>query len=88
MRVRIQDGEVTLTRETIDKTWQWYIDNARDCINEVLSGEVKVNNVKRYIDWNLDQIEMFQNRKCNIWLGFIQRAVYIQTGESIPLMGD
>lgn len=61
---------INLTKETIQLTRQWYADNAAACIEEVKNGKVKVNDPDKY----------------DHSLGFVQRAVFIQTGECYALL--
>lgn len=75
-----------ITQETIKATRQWYIDNRQACIDEAVSGEVKVNDLPSYIN------EMEQDKRdvgCGKWdhtLSFRQMATYIQTGECHPIL--
>ncbi|CAH9013809.1 conserved hypothetical protein [Vibrio phage 249E41-1] len=80
------NGErVQLTEETLTKTCQWFADNAQGCIDEVLSGEVKVNDQAAYIETKKALIKCFLSRDFEIGLWFYQKALYIQTGESVPM---
>ncbi|MCP3681518.1 MAG: hypothetical protein GY861_02415 [bacterium] len=82
----INHGErVQLTEDTITATCQWYADNAQGCIDEVLSGDVKVNDMESYIEEKIKSKAMYLSRKFEIGLWFYQKALYIQTGKSVPL---
>ncbi len=82
----INNGKrVQLTEDTINKTCQWCADNAQGCIDEVLSGEVKVNNQADYIETKKALIKCYLSRDFEIGLWFYQKALYIQTGESVPM---
>lgn len=75
-----------LTKENILKTEQWFINNAQGCIDEVLSGEVRVNNIDSYVSREKERIEIYRNKTYKISLTFLQKAYYIQTGKSIALL--
>lgn len=82
----INNGDrVQLTEDTINKTCQWYADNTQGCIDEVLSCEVKVNNQTEYITTKEALKEVYLSRDFEIGLWFYQKALYIQTGESVPM---
>ena len=75
-----------LTKETIELTRQWYADNAAACIEEVKNGTVKVNEPAKYFAWREQSAKDFLAGKYDHSLGFVQRAVFIQTGESHALL--
>ena len=77
---------VKLTEESILKARQWYVDNARGCIEEVQNGSVKVNDPEAYIKWREKQIEDALAGRYDHTLAFLQRAYYIQTGECVALL--
>jgi len=45
--MRVHGELVTLTDQTILKTNKWFADNAQGCIDEVVSGTVLINTLKR-----------------------------------------
>lgn len=77
---------LALTPETIAKTRQYYIDNCAACIVEAVSGAVRVNDLDKYIAWNKERAERFKTGENDNTFTFIQMAVYLQTGESVPLL--
>lgn len=77
---------VQLTDETIQKTRKWFSDNAMACIEEAKSGKVYVNNIERYTKLNEQSAREYMEGKHDHVLAFLQRAYFIQTGESVPLL--
>jgi len=86
MEITVNRKPVTLTNETIAATRAWYIDNAQKCIEQAESGEVRVNNLKKYVQWQNERIKDMTAGLNDQTLGFIQQAYYIQTGESVALL--
>lgn len=87
MNITVHNQPVTLTTETISATRQWFIDNAQGCINEAVTGEVRVNDLPRYIKWNEVRIEDIKAGNSDHTFTFIQMAWYIQSGECVGLLG-
>ncbi len=77
---------VQLTDETIQKTRKWFSDNALACIEEAKSGKVYVNDLEYYTKLNLEKSKEYLEGKHQITFTFLQRAYFIQTGESVPLL--
>jgi hypothetical protein len=86
--LKVYGKDVILTKETLKKTALWFADNCQDCIEEALSGKVRVNELTEYViqmkqekdQWlNLDN---FNNQSFT----FYQRAYFIQSGESVSLL--
>jgi hypothetical protein len=75
-----------LTKETIQETLKWFYDNALGCIEEVKSGKVKVNDPESYFKWRTEQANEYKEGNIDISVTFLQRAYYIQTGESVALL--
>lgn len=75
---------VELTKETILKTQNWFANNAMACIEEVKTG--KVNDPESYFKWRNEQAKEYIEGNFDITLTFLQRAHYIQTGQSVALM--
>ncbi|KAF1011077.1 MAG: hypothetical protein E5299_01498 [Burkholderia gladioli] len=82
--VRTFNG-VVITDETIKKTRQWYADNAAHCIAEAESGTVRVNDLDEYRKWRQQQAARSLDGLDDHTFAFLQRAYFIQTGESVPL---
>ena len=79
-------NNVELTPETLEQTKQSFIDGCKDCIREAESGEVFVNDLEDYTAWRLSQIRSYENDENSHTFTFLQRAYYIQTGESVALL--
>lgn len=77
---------VELTEETILKTREWFANNAHECIEEVRSGKVKVNDPEAYYAWCEECIKDAMEGRYDHTLAFLQRAYFIQTEESIALL--
>lgn len=78
---------IAITHETILKTREHFADNARACINDVRSGTLRPNNPERYIAEEQSLIADILDGKSDHTLTFVQRALWIQTGECPPLLG-
>jgi hypothetical protein len=77
---------VELTKESIQKTRKWFSDNAIACIEEVKSGKVRVNDEEFYFNWRNKEAKEFMEGKHDFTVTFLQRAYFIQTGESVGLL--
>ncbi|MDR5812032.1 hypothetical protein QCE62_00320 [Caballeronia sp. LZ033] len=76
---------VELTPETITATHAWFANNAQACIDEAVSGAVRVNDLSSYVAWRQQDIDRHRAGIGGTSFAFLQRAYYIQTGESVPL---
>lgn len=76
----------TLTEATIQATRQWFADNQEACIEEAISGAVRVNNLEDYIEKCLENKEDVMSGKWDHTFTFRQRAYFIQTGECHALL--
>lgn len=81
------DKNIEIKQDTILKTRQWFIDNCNDCISEAKNGVFHVNDLDGYIYSNMKEIEEYRSGKYDNHLGFIQKAIHIQEGVSLPIMG-
>jgi hypothetical protein len=77
---------VELTKESIQKTRKWFSDNAMACIKEAKSGKVFVNDFEYYSKWRKEESQEYIEGKHDHTLTFLQRAYFIQTGESVALL--
>ncbi|MBF8216212.1 hypothetical protein MKS87_11465 [Bacillus subtilis] len=77
---------VQLTDESIQKTRKWFADNAMACIEEVKSGKVYVNDRESYFAWRNKEAKEYMEGKHDHTVTFLQRAYFIQTGESVALL--
>ena len=77
---------VKLVQESIDRCIDEMISINKGCINEVASGEVRVNDNESYFKHCNKWIDKYKNRDFNISLTILQHAYYIQTNESVALL--
>lgn len=91
--IHVHGVPVVLTVETIRATRQWYADNAAACIAEAREyvetggkSGTRVNNLESYVAWREQAAADSLAGKGDHTVAFIQRAYYIQTGESVPLL--
>lgn len=77
---------VELTEETIQKTREWFANNDQECIEEVCSGKVNVNDPEVYILWCEKRAKSALEGGIDHTLTFLQRAYFIQTGEMVALL--
>lgn len=84
--ILVHGQPVLLTVDTIRKTCEFYAHHKQRCIDEVLQGTDKVNNVEQYIKDCTEQKEQFKTGSFEPWLGFWQQAYFIQSGQSVPLI--
>lgn len=75
-----------ITQESILKAREWFADNYDGCIAEAVNGEVFVNDLPSYIVWREKQKAEVLAGKHDHTFTFMQRAYYIQTGESVALL--
>lgn len=72
--------QTTTKEQAVVAARQWFADNAQACIDEAISGQVRVNNLASYV---ADQTQRIQDCLAGNWdhtLAFQQRVVYVQTG--------
>lgn len=80
---------VTLTEETVKRTRQHFIDIYQGCIDEVLSGDVVLpehTKQEDYFAYQRERMEYMKAGKGEHNFTFLQRAYWLQTGESIALL--
>lgn len=77
---------VVLKDEVIQETRKWFHDNSIACIEEVKSGKVYVNDSEYYFKWQMKEAKEYIEGCHDHVLAFLQRAYYIQTGESVALL--
>lgn len=86
MIVHVYGNPVTITSETITATRQWYADNALACIADAESGEAWVRDLSEYREWQTQQHSDALDGKWDHTFAFVQRAIFIQTGKSVPML--
>jgi hypothetical protein len=77
---------VELKPEIILQTRKHFANNAQSCIDEVLRGEVRVNDFESYKAWNIRRAADNLAGKNDHTFTFLQRAYYFQTGECLALL--
>jgi len=84
--ILVHGQPVILTVETIAATRRSFADNCKACIEEAQSGKVRVNDLPSYIVQKRHEAAGSLVGKNDNCLSFLQKAVYIQTDECVPLM--
>ena len=84
--VRVYNERVLLNENDIKNTCLSFAVNAQKCIDEAVSGEVFINNIESYVQDKQQDIINYKNGNFTPWLGFWQTAVYLKTGESVPML--
>jgi hypothetical protein len=79
-------NNVELSVDTMQQTRQHFADNSMACINEVLSGSVKVNDKEEYFAWMRSNARCALSGKLDHTFTFLQRAYWLQTGEMVALL--
>ena len=75
-----------ITKEIVNQTRHWFLDNIQACIDEAISGEIEVNDLNKYIDSMLQRMDDIEEGLWDNTFTFQQRAIYIQTGECHALL--
>jgi len=88
MNTGLSFNGVTLTQETILATRKAFDDNEHACIAEAESGKVKVTNLASYRDWCEENARMWMSGLSDQCFTFLQRAYWLQTGQSVPFLPD
>ena len=89
LTLHVHGKPVTLTTETINAAWQWFADNQRECARAAQAGEFRVNDLARYVADCEQQAARYDAHDTGgrpLSLTFIQRAYFIQSGESVPML--
>jgi hypothetical protein len=79
-------NNVEITKETIVKTRQHFIDIHRACIADAISGKTRVNDLRRYIHSEDDRIFALEEGLSDYSLTFVQAALWIQTGGCVGII--
>lgn len=78
---------IEITEATIAATREHFAQIHRDCITGAEAGKYHVNDMDAYREWQTRMIVDGLAGEHDHTLTFIQRALWLQTGESVPLMG-
>lgn len=64
----------------------WFASNCYACIAQAINGTFKVNDLEKYKAWQMASAQDFLDGKNDTTFAFIQKAWYIQTGESVAFL--
>lgn len=84
--IRVHGEPVLLNKDDINKASEWYTVNAQKCIDEVVSGDVFVNDLESYVKGREQDIANYKTGNFKPWLGFWQQALYLKTGECVSIL--
>lgn len=76
---------VLLEEKYIFEARKYFVELIERNIDKVENGEKKVNNKEKFIKSQLDKLESYDNGLNDETFTFMQRAYYLQTGESVSL---
>ena len=77
---------MTLDEYAILAARKWFADNCYACISQAIDGSLKVNDLQKYIKTESQKAKDFLAGKHDKTFTFMQRAWYIQTGESVAFL--
>jgi len=75
-----------LTEESMQATRQWFHDNALACIEEAKDRKGTDFDFEGYAAWRRQAAQDSLDGKGDHTVAFLQRAYFIQTGESVALL--
>lgn len=75
-----------ITPETIIKTREYGIKQCQACMEEAVSGKVWVNDIESYKKMQQTHMDKYESGYYDDKLHFLSKAIYIQFGESVPIM--
>jgi len=78
---------IEITMKTILATREHFAEIHESCIKDAITGVTRVNNVDEYIARETEAIDRVRAGNADYTLTFAQRALWIQTGECIPILG-
>lgn len=82
----VHGKRIALNPEIILLTRRTFANNQRMCIEEILDGSVRVNNKDEAIKYYRKTAADYLNGKNDKVLAFVQRAIYLQTNEMVPIL--
>ena len=74
-----------ISQETILATRKYGAAQCQACIDEAVSGKVRVNDIEAYREHQQGQINKYESGAYDGALHFLQKAIYIQYGTSVPM---
>lgn len=86
MEALVRGKRIVITEQTILETRQHFADISARCIEDAKNGKFHVNDLESFIEWQENLAIEALTGKDDHTVTFIQRALWIQTGESIPLL--
>jgi hypothetical protein len=93
MTITVYGAPVELTADTIAATRAWYADNAlamlaeaREYVESNGARGQRVNDLASYATWCEGMAADSLRGDSDHTLAFVQRAYYIQTGKSVPIL--
>lgn len=75
-----------MTEEIIIKTREHFVAVERACIEEAVSGNVRVNDLESYVKWCERNISEHYSGENDHTFTFRQYAHYLETGEYVPFL--
>ena len=77
---------VWLNGESVQAARQFFADNCDQVIAEAIAGIIKCNNLDDLIEWQTDMKRRSLSGENDHTLAYMQRAYFIQTGQSVALL--
>jgi hypothetical protein len=79
-------NNIAITNETIIATRSHFINICNACILGACSNEFRVNDLRKYIEWEKQHISRYAKGEGDNTLTFLQRALWLQTGEMVAIL--
>ena len=73
-------ARIILTNESIMETRKYYADLALLCIEDAKTGKTRVNDLDKYIAWEMELHDRALSGESDHTFTFQQHAVWLQTG--------
>lgn len=86
MEINVRGETVVLTQDTIDATWASMADLCRKCADGALAGDFFTNDPEGYAAEQRELADRYDAHDGRMTMSFIQQAVFIQTGQSVPIL--
>lgn len=84
--IAVKFNSIEITPETMQRTRQYFADLCDECVKAAAAGEFFVNDIVRYRQTNAEHKAAYLAGKSDHTFTFLQRAHYLQTGESVALL--
>jgi hypothetical protein len=82
----MQVNDTIITHATIILTRNHFIDNCNACITGATKGDFRVNDLSKYVAWQQRCISSMRNGESDHTLTFLQRALWLQTGNCVAIL--